>query len=162
MAMNTLEDLLIHELQDLYDAEHQVKRALPKMAKASTSDELRASFEEHLTQTEEQIKRLEAAFSALGKKASRETCKGMKGLLEEGDKVLEEDMSDTVRDAALIAAAQRVEHYEIAGYGTARTFAYQIGNQEAAQLLQITLDEEENTDKTLTQLANNINQQASA
>lgn len=162
MAMNTLEDLLIHELKDLYDAEHQVKKALPKMAKAASSDELRARFEEHLTQTEAQIERLQAVFAALGEKPSRETCKGMKGLLEEGDKVLEEEMSDTVRDAALIAAAQRVEHYEIAGYGTARTFAYLIGNAEAAQMLQTTLDEEEHTDKTLTQLANDINQQAAA
>jgi ferritin-like metal-binding protein YciE len=160
MALESLEDLLIHELKDLYDAEHQITKALPKLAKAAQSDVLREAFEEHLQQTEAQISRLERVFEAMGKTASRKTCKAMKGIIEEGDEVLKEEMSETVRDAALIAAAQRVEHYEISGYGTARTFAYALGNQEAATLLQETLDEEEQTDKKLTQIANNINLQA--
>jgi ferritin-like metal-binding protein YciE len=159
-AIRTLEDLLLHELKDLYDAENQLTKALPMMAQAASNRELKAGFEEHLRQTEGHIRRLEQVFQAMGQRASGETCLAMQGLIQEGNKTLQEDMEQTVRDAALIAAAQRIEHYEMAGYGTARTFAYVLGNQEAAQLLQQTLDEEEQTDKRLTMLANRINEKA--
>lgn len=160
MAIQNLEELLIHELKDLYDAEHQLTKALPKLAKATHSTDLKSAFENHLSQTKEHITRLEQVFKALEQKASRETCEAMQGLLKEGDEVMEEEMPDNVRDAALIAAAQRVEHYEMAGYGTVRTYAYLLGNNEAAKLLQQTLDEEEATDKKLSQLANQVNEKA--
>jgi ferritin-like metal-binding protein YciE len=160
MKLDNLQDLLIEQLKDTYDAEHQLTEALPKMAKAASSSELKNAFKEHLTQTEEHIKRLEEVFSAFGKKPSRKACKAMKGLIEEGSEMMKEDADPTVMDAGLIAAAQRVEHYEMASYGTARTFAYILGNQEAAQLLQTTLEEEEVTDKKLTQIAGNINVRA--
>ncbi|MBE0690556.1 MAG: ferritin-like domain-containing protein [Anaerolineae bacterium] len=160
MAMQSLDDLFFHELKDVYDAEHQVVNALPKMAKAAASSDLQSAFEEHLEQSQDHIDRLKQIFDLLNRKPARETCDGMKGIIEEGQKVLEEDMSDDVRNAALIAAAQRVEHYEMAGYGTLRTYAHLLGHTEAAQLLQQTLDEEEMTDKKLSQLANGINQTA--
>ncbi len=160
MAMQSLDDLFVHELKDVYDAEHQVVNALPKMAKAANASDLQSTFEEHLKQSKGHIERLKQVFDLLNRKPARETCDGMKGLIEEGQKVLEEDMSDEVRDAALIAAAQRVEHYEMAGYGTLRTYAHLLGHAEAAQLLQQILDEEEITDKKLSQLANGVNQAA--
>src|SRR5689334_550179 len=130
MKMKTLEDLLAHELKDLYSAEKQLTKALPKMAKAASSDALREAFEGHLEETEEQISRLEQVFEKLELPSRGHKCKAMEGLIEEGKEILEEDMEDNVRDAALIAAAQRVEHYEIAGYGCARTFAELLGHQE--------------------------------
>jgi ferritin-like metal-binding protein YciE len=160
MAMRSFEDLLVHELEDLYDAEHQLTQALPKMAQAATSTQVRKAFEQHLKETEQQIKRLEQVFEAMGHKAARKPCKAMQGLVAEANEVLQEDMEGTLRDAALIAAAQRVEHYEMAGYGTARTYAHLMGNQDAAQFLQQTLEEEELTDKKLSQIATKINEHA--
>ena len=151
--LSSLNDLLIDELKDLYDAEHQITKALPKMAKAASSAQLQNAFTSHLAETENHIKRLEQVFNAMNQKATRKTCKAMKGLLEEGDEVLEEKADPEVKDAALIGAAQRVEHYEMAGYGTVRTFAQTLGLTDVAELLQQTLDEEGNADKKLTQIA---------
>jgi ferritin-like metal-binding protein YciE len=153
MKMKTLNDLFVHELKDLYSAEKQLTKALPKMAKAATNESLREAFESHLQETEGHVQRLEEICSQLGVSTRGTKCKAMEGLIEEGQEVLEEDMEDDVRDAALISAAQRVEHYEMAGYGSARTFAEQIGNEEAARLLQQTLDEEGAADKKLTKIA---------
>src|SRR5205085_7939633 len=132
-------------------------KALPKMAKAASNPDLKAAFEEHLQQTEGHITRLESVFQALSLKPTRKTCKAMKGLVEEGSEIIEEDGEEAVKDAALIGAAQRVEHYEIAAYGTLRTFAETLGLQKAVDLLQQTLDEEKQTDENLTELASNIN-----
>jgi ferritin-like metal-binding protein YciE len=161
MKMKTLDDLLAHELKDLYSAEKQITKALPKMAKAASSDDLRQAFETHLEETEEQIHRLEEIFDRLELPLRAPKCKAMEGLIEEGKEILEEDMDDSVRDAALIAAAQRVEHYEMAGYGCARTFAELLGHSEVVDLLQTTLDEEKTTDEKLTQIAmQHVNQEA--
>jgi ferritin-like metal-binding protein YciE len=153
MTMENLEDLFIHELKDLYSAENQLIEALPKMAKAASTPELKQGFEMHLKQTQEHAQRIEQIFEDFDKKPGGVKCKGMEGLIKEGEEAIKEDAEGAVKDAALIAAAQRVEHYEIAGYGTARTFAKHLGNDKAAQLLQQTLDEEGETDKKLTQLA---------
>ncbi len=160
MAIQSLQDLFVHELKDLYDAEHQLVEALPQMAAGATSADLKSAFKNHLTQTREHIKRLEQVFKAVDMKPTRKTCEAMKGLIKEGSSMLKEDAAHIVKDAGLIAAAQRVEHYEMAGYGTLRTFAYVLGHQDAAQLLQTTLDEEERTDKHLSELANSINTEA--
>lgn len=157
MAVRSFEDLLLDEIKDLYDAEHQLTKALPKMAKAATSPDLKNAFESHLKETEGHIKRLEQVFEGLGKKPTRKTCAAMKGLVEEGSEVIEEDMDPEVKDAALIGAAQRVEHYEMAGYGTVRTFAHQLGHHDLEQILQQTLDEEGATDEKLTGIASKIN-----
>ena len=163
MKMKTLEDLLVHELKDLYSAEKQLLKALPKMAKAATHDELRTAFQNHLAETEEHVSRLDKLFSELGINGRTPKCKAMEGLIEEGKSVLEDAMEDDVRDAALIAAAQRVEHYEIAGYGCARTFAEQLGHHDAAAVLQQTLDEESAANELLTSIATSgINQEAMA
>jgi len=161
-TFNSLEDLFVDQLQDLYDAEQRLTKALPQMAGAAHSASLRSGFEQHLRETENHIKRLERVFQTIGKKAQAKTCYAMKGLVEEGSEVVSAKGDPDVKDAALIAAAQRVEHYEMSGYGTARTFAQRLGNQEAARLLQETLQEEEATDKKLTQLAEaqGINAQA--
>ena len=153
MELSSLQDLWIEELRDLYSAENQLIKALPKMAKAATNSELRRGFEKHLAETKVHAERLEQIFDKLGKSPKGKTCKAMKGLVEEGKEVMEEDMEDEVMDAALIAAAQRVEHYEIAGYGTARTWARMIGLDAHADVLQTTLDEEEETDRLLTDVA---------
>jgi len=153
MSLMTLRDLFVHELKDLYSAENQIIKALPKMAKAATSAELQQAFEHHLEQTKEQVTRLESIFENLEVSPRGKKCKAVEGLIEEGKEILEEDAEDAVRDAALIGAAQRVEHYEIAGYGCARTYARLLGEEEAAELLQQTLDEEADTDKKLTGLA---------
>jgi len=153
MKLESLQDLLIHELKDLYSAETQIVKALPKMAKAASSEELRTAFEEHLEETKKQVERLEQIFERLGTSARGKKCKGMEGLLEEGKEIIEEDGEDMVKDAALISAAQHVEHYEIAGYGCARTFASLLGQEEIAELLQETLDEEGAADKKLTEIA---------
>jgi ferritin-like metal-binding protein YciE len=161
MAVASLEKLLVDELRDLLSAEKQITKALPKMAKAASTDELRSAFEEHLTQTEGQIARLEKAFEILGHAARAKKCAGMEGLIEEGKEFLEEEMEPVVMDAALIAAAQKVEHYEIASYGSARTWAQEVGQSEVADLLQATLDEEAETDRKLSQLAEAlVNQRA--
>jgi ferritin-like metal-binding protein YciE len=157
MAIESLNDLFVDQLRDLYDAENQLVKALPKMAEASNSDELRQGFEEHLEQTKGHAQRIENIFETLGEKAKGKKCKAMEGLIKEGSEVIDEDMDPDVKDAALIAAAQRVEHYEIAGYGTARTFANLLGESEAASLLEQTLNEEKETDAKLNQLAEGIN-----
>lgn len=153
MNMDSLKDLLVHELKDLYSAENQILDALPKMADAAEHAELRQAFEEHRRQTEEHVRRLERIFEGLNEKPGGEKCKGMQGLIAEGEELLKKQDRGDVLDAGLIAAAQRVEHYEIAAYGAARTYARRLGLQEDAQLLQQTLDEEGNTDERLTQIA---------
>ena len=153
MSLESMQDLYVHELKDLYNAEKQLLAALPKMAEGATHRELRQAFEDHRRVTEEQVRRLETIFDDLGQSPAGKKCKGMEGLLEEGKEVLEEKADTDVRDAALIGAAQRVEHYEMAGYGTARTYAQQLGFDKHAELLQRTLDEEGETDKLLTKLA---------
>lgn len=159
--LNSLQELLVEEIKDLYDAEHQLTKALPKMAKAATNTQLQNAFNSHLTETEGHIKRLEQVFEALGEKPSRKTCKAMKGLVEEGSEAIEEDMEPEVKDAALIAAAQRVEHYEMAGYGSARSFAQTLGHSDVAKLLQQTLNEEGAADEKLTKIAESrVNEKA--
>jgi ferritin-like metal-binding protein YciE len=158
---NDLHELFLEELADVYNAETQITKALPKMAKAAESDELRQAFEEHLQQTEEQISRLDQVFESLGETMKRKTCKGMQGLIEEGKEVMEEQKGSAAIDAALIAAAQKVEHYEIATYGTLCAWAEQMGHQEALELLKQNIDEEETTDERLTELAESLaNQRA--
>jgi len=153
MKLSNIKDLYIQQLKDLYSAEKQLIKALPKMAKAASSQELADSINEHLKQTEEHAERLEDLLSEHDQTTRGPTCKGMEGLLEEGTEMIKVDADDEVRDAGLIAAAQRVEHYEIAGYGTARTFAELIGDKKGARILQTTLDEEAETDQKLTRLA---------
>ncbi|HJT36101.1 MAG TPA: ferritin-like domain-containing protein [Pirellulales bacterium] len=153
MALETLADLFVDELKDLYSAEKQLVKALPKMAKAASSAKLRKGFEDHLRQTEDHVERLENIFEQMGVKPRGPKCEAMEGLIEEGKRVMKEDAEPAVMDAALIAAAQRVEHYEIAGYGTVRTFARMLGNNEAERLLQRTLEEESQTNEKLTKLA---------
>jgi ferritin-like metal-binding protein YciE len=160
MEIDTLRKLYVEELKDLYSAEKQILQALPRMAKKATNPQLKAGFEEHARQTEEQVKRLDRIFEGLGKSPRGKKCKGMEGLIEEGKEIMQEDMDEDTRDAGLIAAAQKVEHYEMAGYGTVRTYAQLLGETEAAKLLQTTLDEEGMTDKKLTQLAEAINVEA--
>ena len=154
--LSSLDDLLVHELQDIYHAEGQILKALPKMAKAATSDELRQAFEEHRLQTQGQVDRLEQVFKLLGLPAKGKKCEGMAGLLEEGRKTMEQDAEPTVRDAALIAAAQKVEHYEIAAYGCVCTYAEMLGYDQVHELLGQNLDEEETTDQRLTALAESV------
>ena len=153
MKLATLQDLYVEELKDLYSAETQILKALPKMAGAAESPELRGAFEEHEHQTREQVRRLEQIFDKLGTDAKGRVCKGMQGLLAEGDEYLEEQPEPRVMDAGLISLAQRVEHYEMAGYGSVRTYAQELGLNEQVQLLQQTLDEEILTDRKLTELA---------
>jgi len=155
-----LEELLVEELKDLYSAETQLTKALPKMAEAATDENLKAGFEKHLEQTREHIARLDRAMELLDASPKGKTCKAMKGLIAEGEEKIKEDASDAVKDAALIGAAQKVEHYEIAGYGTVRTYAELLGEEEIVELLQETLDEEAETDRQLTQLASSLNLKA--
>ncbi|MDP9097450.1 MAG: ferritin-like domain-containing protein [Verrucomicrobiota bacterium] len=156
MSMDSLKDLYIDELKDLYNAESQLLKALPKMAKKASAPELRSAFQDHLKQTEGHVNRLEKIFKGMGEKPTGKTCKAMKGLIEEGKEIIEEDGDGSVLDAALIGAAQRVEHYEIAGYGVVRTFASLLGEEDAMETLQRTLNEEAETDKKLTGLAESI------
>lgn len=153
MKLNTLDDLLLQELKDLYSAENQLVKALPKMAKAASNSELKAGFEEHLEQTKGHVERLDQIAEMLGKKLTGHKCKAMEGLVEEGADMVSEDADENVRDAGLIGAAQRVEHYEIAGYGTARALAHRLGNEDVADILSETLEEEKETDVKLTKLA---------
>ncbi len=153
MKLNSLADLLHHELKDLYSAENQLVKALPKMAKAATNEDLKAGFEEHLEQTKEHVARLEKIGKILDVALSGHTCQAMKGLVTEGAELIEEDADPSVKDAGLIGAAQRVEHYEMAGYGTARCLAETLGHADVAELLEQTLEEERETDEKLTELA---------
>jgi ferritin-like metal-binding protein YciE len=157
MNSNALKSLYIDELKDLYSAENQLIKALPKMAKAATSPDLRKGFEEHLEQTREHARRLELIFKGLDESPKGKKCKGMEGLIEEGSELIDEDPGDEELDAGLIAAAQRVEHYEIAGYGCVRTYAELLDEGDAAGLLEETLEEEKETDQKLTTLAEAIN-----
>jgi ferritin-like metal-binding protein YciE len=160
MELESLQDLYIHELKDLFSAETQLIKALPKMAKAATNSKLVKGFETHLAETQEHAKRLEKILMSHDETTQGPKCKGMEGLLEEGADMIAEDAEDEVRDAGLISAAQRVEHYEIAGYGTARTYAELLGDDKGAELLQETLDEESATDEKLSALASSINVEA--
>jgi ferritin-like metal-binding protein YciE len=160
MALNELRDLYVHELRDLYNAEKQITKALPKMIKAATHEELRSAFEEHLEVTREQMSRLEQIFEAMGERSAGPKCKGMEGLIEENKEMLEEDAEPSVCDAALIVGAQKVEHYEIAGYGSVRTFAEMLGETQAARLLERTQREEEEADRKLSEIARMVNEEA--
>jgi len=157
MELETLKDLYIHELKDLFSAEKQIIKALPKMAKAATSPELAAGFKKHLEETKLQAERLETILKSHDETTRGPKCKGMEGVLAEGAEMIEEEADPEVKDAGLIAAAQRVEHYEMAGYGTARTYAELLGDKEGAKLLQKTLNEEAATDEKLTVAAKKIN-----
>lgn len=157
MSVETMQELLIDELKDLYSAEKQIVRALPKLAKAATSPDLKQALTNHLKETEGQVARLEQIAGIVSKKLTGKTCVGMKGVLEEGSEVLEDTDKGTVRDAAMIAAAQRVEHYEMAGYGSAREFAKMLGLSEVASLLDETLEEEKAADKLLSGVAKQVN-----
>ncbi len=161
MSLDSLEKLFIEELKDIYNAEKQLTRALPRMAKAAESPELEQAFTNHLRETEGQIQRLDRVFKEVGQAVRGKKCKGMEGLIEEGKEMMQEDGEPQVKDAALIASAQKVEHYEIAAYGCLRAYAELLGYSEAAQLLQQNLEEEEAADKKLNQLAEGgINEQA--
>jgi ferritin-like metal-binding protein YciE len=154
--LSSLDDLLVHEMQDIYNAEGQILKALPKLVKAASHPDLKRAFEEHRVQTEGQVDRLEQAFKLLGVPAKGRKCDGMAGLLEEGKKVMEQEAEESVLDAALIAAAQKVEHYEIASYGCICTYAEMLGYDQVHELLGQTLDEEETTDQKLTALAETV------
>ncbi|HWZ53856.1 MAG TPA: ferritin-like domain-containing protein [Candidatus Acidoferrales bacterium] len=161
MEHKALKELYVDELRDIYSAENQLVKALPKMAKAATSPKLRAGFEGHLEQTKGHVQRLEEIFNSLGEKPTGKKCKGMEGLIEEGAEMIDDDeLEAEVLDAGLISAAQRVEHYEIAAYGCVRTYATILGEEEAVSLLEKTLQEEKETDEKLTELAENINVEA--
>jgi len=161
--LNSMNDLLVVQLEDLYDAEQRLVKALPKMAEASNTAQLRQAFEQHLTETEGHVSRLERIFGQLGVEPKRETCQAMKGLIAEGEEMIGAKGSPDVKDAALIAAAQRVEHYEMSGYGSARTFAQRLGHTDIANTLQQTLREEAAADEKLTQIAeSSVNIQATA
>ncbi|HEX4227830.1 MAG TPA: ferritin-like domain-containing protein [Bryobacteraceae bacterium] len=153
IELNSFQDLFISQLEDLYDAELRLTEALPKIADAATSPELKQAIQSHLRETQAQASRLEGIFSKLGKQPKRQTCEAMKGLISEGSDVISAKGDPAVKDAALIAACQRVEHYEISGYGTARTFAARLGMQDVAQTLQQTLQEEANADEKLNRIA---------
>jgi ferritin-like metal-binding protein YciE len=161
MKINSFEELLVHEMRDLYDAEQHITKALPKMIKAASSPDLRAALQDHLEVTKVQIGRLEEAFGALGQPTKGETCKGLKGLLDEGEALIDEKAGPAVKDAGLIVAAQKIEHYEIASYGSVRTWAMTLGHERVADLMERTLQEEKDADKKLTALAESaINVQA--
>ena len=161
MSVESIEDLFLDELKDLYSAEKQILKALPKMVKAASAPKLVAAFQSHLEETKGQVARLEQIFESLGKKGTGKVCKGMKGVLEEGAEVIEEVKKGTVRDAGLITAAQRVEHYEMAGYGGVRAFAQLLGKKDIVKLLEATLSEEKAADEKLTMISETVNQQAS-
>jgi ferritin-like metal-binding protein YciE len=160
--LDSLEALMQDELKDIYDAEKQLTKALPKLAKKATAEELREGFEEHLRQTEQHIERLEQVFEQLGMPARGKTCRGMKNLIAEGDEMIREAEDDATRDALMIAAAQKVEHYEIAAYGTLRTWATLLGKNDVASMLEDTLEEEKETDQKLTEIAESFVNQAAA
>lgn len=153
MTLNSLDDLFVAQIRDLYDAEQRLTKALPKMAEAASSGHLKSAFESHLRETEQHVVRLEKVFASMNQSPKRETCEAMKGLISEGEEAISARGKAEIKDAALIAAAQRVEHYEISGYGTARTLAQHLGHDEIAQVLQRTLDEESACDEKLTRIA---------
>jgi ferritin-like metal-binding protein YciE len=160
MQKDSLQELYIDELRDLYNAETQLVKALPKMAKAASNDQLRKAFEEHLSQTEEHVSRLEQIFEQLERKPSGKKCLGMEGLVKEGSETMKEDYAGALKDAAIIGAAQRVEHYEMAGYGTVRALAKLLGETDHVSLLEQTLEEEKQADQKLNQLSQEINPHA--
>ena len=160
MKVESIEDLFLDELKDLYSAEKQITKALPKMVKAASTQELSAAFNSHLQETKGHVERLEEIFEKLGKRGAGKTCEGMKGLLEEGSEIIQEIEKGPVRDAGLIAAAQKVEHYEIAGYGSVRSFAELLGKQDTVELLEQTLEEEKAADEKLTTISESVNQEA--
>jgi ferritin-like metal-binding protein YciE len=162
MKLETMKELLLDELQDLYSAETQITKALPKMAKASSASDLKQAFESHLQETEGHVQRLETIFKHLKESPKGKTCEGMKGLLKEGDERVKEGGEPEVLDAGLISAAQRVEHYEIAAYGSARTYAELLGESEIVKLLEQTLEEEKAADQKLTKVAKKVNVKAQA
>jgi ferritin-like metal-binding protein YciE len=162
MKMDNLQQLFVKELRDLYDAENQITDALPKLIDAAHNPQLKSALQEHLQVTKQQISRLDQIFQKLNQKATGETCKGMKGVIKEGDEIVSAGGDPSTVDAGIISAAQRVEHYEMAGYGTVRTYAQLLGHQDMARLLQQTLDEEEQADKKLTQIAQSVNVEAKA
>jgi ferritin-like metal-binding protein YciE len=157
---NSLQELYLGELRDLYDAEQQIIKALPKMMSKASSEELKNALDEHLEVTRQQAERLEQIFENMGQKAKAQKCKGMAGVISEGSELLKEAQDENVRDAAIVASAQKVEHYEIAAYGTVRTWATLLGEQEAADLLEETLNEEKETDQKLSGIAESINVEA--
>tara|TARA_R110002095_G_scaffold119330_1_gene103887 strand:+ start:1501 stop:2013 length:513 start_codon:yes stop_codon:yes gene_type:complete len=158
----SLEDLFIDQIQDLYDAEHRLVKAIPKMEKAATAPELKSAFQTHLEETKEHVNRLESVFKGMNSEPKRLSCEAMKGIIQEGEEIVQAKGDPHVIDAALIAAAQRVEHYEMAGYGSARNFAQRLGKPNLAEILQSTLDEEGNADKILTLIAEESTNQAAA
>lgn len=161
MKLNTLKDLYIEELKDVYDAEKEIVKALPKMAKSASSPELRNAFEDHLEQTRTHVQRLEEIFAGMGEQPKTKKCHGLRGIVDEGEDLMGEDGNPSVIDAGLIAGAQRVEHYEIAVYGSLNTWAREFGDERAAQLLRTTLEEEKQTDEKLTNIAESaVNVQA--
>jgi ferritin-like metal-binding protein YciE len=162
MKLENLQQLFVKELRDLYDAEKQITDALPKLIDAANNSELKNALQQHLSVTEQQISRLDRIFQILNEKATGETCKGMKGVIKEGDEIVSDGGDPATVDAGIISAAQRVEHYEMAGYGTVRTYAQLLGQQEIARLLQQTLNEEKQADETLTQIASAVNVESKA
>jgi ferritin-like metal-binding protein YciE len=160
MKLKTLKDLYRDELRDVYDAENQIVKALPKMVKAASSPELEKALQEHLNKTKGHLRRLDQVFKSMGEKPKRKTCEGLKGLLEEGKELMEEDAEPAVMDAGLIAGAQRVEHYEMAAYGSLRTWAEQLGEEDAVPLLEQTLEEEKEADRILSEIAMTVNPEA--
>jgi ferritin-like metal-binding protein YciE len=162
MRFESIEDLFLDELKDLYSAEKQITKALPKMVKAASAEELSAAFDSHLQETKGHVERLEEIFEKLGKRGAGKTCEGMKGLLEEGSEIIQEIEKGPIRDAGLIAAAQKVEHYEIAGYGSVRSLAELLGNTDIVELLEQTLGEEKGADEKLTKISESVNQEAQA
>jgi ferritin-like metal-binding protein YciE len=162
MKLENLQQLFVKELRDLYDAEDQITDALPKMIDAANHPELKQALQRHLNVTRQQISRLDRVFQMLGEKPTGETCKGMKGVIKEGDEIVSAGGDPSTVDAGIISAAQRVEHYEMAGYGTVRTYAKLLGQEQIASLLQQTLDEEIEADNTLSQIANAVNVEAKA
>ena len=162
MKLENLQQLFLKELRDLYDAENQITDTLPKLIDAAHHSQLKSALQEHLQVTKQQISRLDQIFRMLNEKPKRETCKGIKGIIAEGDEIVSAGGDPSTIDAGIISAAQRVEHYEMAGYGTVRTYAQLLGQQEAARLLQQTLNEEEEADQKLTQIASSVNVEAKA
>ncbi len=162
MKLENLEQLFLQELRDLYDAEDQITDALPKMIEAAHYPQLKNALQDHLNVTRKQIERLDQIFDILGEDASGQTCKGMKGVIKEGDEIISQGGDNATVDAGIISAAQRVEHYEMAGYGTVRTYAELLGQQQIANLLQQTLDEEKEADEKLTEIARSVNIEAKA
>lgn len=159
MSVDSMERLFVEELRDMYSSETQITKALPKLVKAASSNELRAALEHHLRETEEQVKRLEQIFEMLGESPKGKTCDGMKGILDEGEQSVHAAEPGAVRDEAIIAGGQRVEHYEMAAYGTVRTYAERLGKQQMVQLLEKTLEEEKAADRKLTEISNTVHTQ---